>query len=541
MKTLLCSKMVALVALSVAMVQAVEDIPMQVTDVAVFKNGYSQLSLRGQINGSDTQLRLLGMPVPVLGSFWWTAPDGSTVCEIRSESATQQVPKTHYNTIEFLLANVGAQAEIVLQNGTKLTGVICAPPSVKSSSSFTRCTYSAPQKSGYGSPFSLAPDSEHVPASAASTVVQLRTANGVASLREQNIAYAEVLGDSPQYPTTVQKVPALVFELSAPAAGKSLQVSGLSRGLSWLPSYRLDLDGHGKARFQCKAMVMNELVDLNDVNLELVMGYPALGNYLLPSPIALYHSLEAFLNLISGEPNDNRSRLSTNITSNINMGYVAEQEREPGNLTQAEDLFFYSIPNFCCAAGQTVTRELFEGTVDYSHVYTWHVPTQSAIEDWQRRQQGGYSRNSVAPNEVWHCVRVRNELKSPWTTGVLDCYAEGHLVGRSEINFTAEGGTALVRLNKTMQAPVQYSETLQSRVGEELFLNGSLSITNNSDKEMLVCITKDVDGTPKSASDHATITCTPDYGENPDGQFRWEVVVPPGATKTVTYQYTHKN
>lgn len=511
---------------------------MQVTEAAVFKNGYSQISLQGSISGQDTKLRLLDVPVPILGSFWWQAPAGTYVKNIRTETTSAQVPKTHYTTLDFLLANCGAQAEIVLSNGSNLSGTICTPPRVSSGSSFLRCHYTAPQDTSKGRLYTSTGITEPKPEQP--PVVQLRTGRGIVTLSEQNILYAEVLSPTPQYPTTEKQVPCLTFELSAPAAGQSIQVSSLSRGLSWVPSYRMDLGSDGNANFQCKATVINELADLNNVKLELVMGYPALGKHLIPSPIAQYHSLTDFLNLISTQIPINTGAISSNITSN-NTLYASEQQDNSEHLTQAEDLFFYTIPHFSCAAGQTVTQEIFAGEVAYSHVYTWHVPTQSDIENWQRNHQRYYNSNLPAPNEVWHCVRVHNSLKSPWTTGVLDCYAAGKLVGRSEISFTAEGASSLVRLNKTMQTPVQYTETILNRSNENLTLEGKLSITNQSDKEIQVMITKEVNGTPLNASDNAAITCTPDYDNNPDGQFLWKVSVLPGQTKTVTYQYSHQN
>lgn len=507
---------------------------MHVTDVAVFKNGYSQISLSGQINGTSTQLRLQNMPVPILGSFWWQAPQGVSVREVRSETTLQPVPNKGFRTVDFLLANAGAQADIVLSNGCKLTGTICPPQATTSTSSFLPGAQEyAPDMAAM--PRNATPSTMDIP-----PMVQLRTATGIATLKEQSILYAEVLSDTPQYPTTNKAVPSLVFELSAPAEGKTLQVSSLSRGLNWVPSYRIDLGPDGKALFQGKATVMNELADLNHVNLELVMGYPALGKYLQPSPVALLHSLNTFLNLISAGPNTAAAHISANITSNNNNAYYDDENEQTGasDLTQAEDLFFYSIPDFSCAAGQTITREIFKGEVNYSHVYTWNVPNQSDIETWQRNQRY-HDSSSAAPNEVWHCVRLNNTLKSPWTTGVVDCYAEGRLVGRTVVNFTPEGATSMVKLNKTMQAPVQFSESVVQQDEETMTLEGKLSLTNRSDQEMQVYITKEVRGTPLSASDDATTTCSPGYGDNPNGQFLWVVTVQPGQTKTVSYRYNY--
>ena len=522
------------------LLEAEEAVQMRVTKAAVFKNGYSQVSLCGDINTADTQLEVSGMPVPILGSFWWKAPQGSNVQEVRSETVTRNVPKQNYSTLDFLLANAGQQAEIVLANGAKIEGIIHTPEPSLPSGSFLKHNEEEPSENQEYD--NLDAESESLlkqRARAEIDLVQLRTTGGFITLRERNILYAEVKTPTPQLPTSEQKVNTLVFELDAPATGKELQVSGLCRGLSWLPSYRMDLGRDGKALFQCKAMIMNELADLNNVQLELVMGYPALGKYLLPSPVAQQHSLFGFLKELSSEDSQS-SRREIALTNNNSGWYQAGKKSDSSDLTQAEDLFFYAIPNLSCATGQTVTRELFCGEVSYSHVYTWNIPTQSDIQRWQESRRSHYGSEVSPPNEVWHCVKVHNSLKMPWTGGVLDCYAEGRLVGRTEMTFTADGGSTLVRLNKTMQAPVQFSETILKENGDVLTMEGKLSLTNYSDKEMHVIITKEVSGTPLSASDAAATTCSPNYYKNPDGRFVWEVCVQPGETKTVTYQYSHK-
>ena len=46
----------------------------------------------------------------------------------------------------------------------------------------------------------------------------------------------------------------------------------VQKGLRWIPSYRVDVDGQGKARVKLQATLVNDLVDLNDVTVRLVVG-----------------------------------------------------------------------------------------------------------------------------------------------------------------------------------------------------------------------------------------------------------------------------
>lgn len=76
MKYSIISMLLAVGALP--LLEAEEAVQMRVTKAAVFKNGYSQVSLCGDINTDDTQLEVSGMPVPILGSFWWKARKAQT-------------------------------------------------------------------------------------------------------------------------------------------------------------------------------------------------------------------------------------------------------------------------------------------------------------------------------------------------------------------------------------------------------------------------------------------------------------------------------
>lgn len=78
-------------------------------------------------------------------------------------------------------------------------------------------------------------------------------------------------------------------------------MSSLSSGISWLPTYRVELGAEGHAQLQCKATIMNELMDLEKVDMELISGFPRLAMPGLPSPISMKQNMSALFAALGSE------------------------------------------------------------------------------------------------------------------------------------------------------------------------------------------------------------------------------------------------
>ena len=61
----------------------------------------------------------------------------------------------------------------------------------------------------------------------------------------------------------------------------------IQRGIRWIPNYRLELDGKGKARVKLQATLINEMIDLENVTANLVIGVPHFAFKETIDPIAL--------------------------------------------------------------------------------------------------------------------------------------------------------------------------------------------------------------------------------------------------------------
>ncbi|MHC4423950.1 MAG: hypothetical protein ACYSWR_04705, partial [Planctomycetota bacterium] len=153
----------------------------------------------------------------------------------------------------------------------------------------------------------------------------------------------------------------LDIQLAARADGQKLIVSYLGKGVTWAPSYIVDISREDKARISAKAAVINEVCDLDGVTLQLVTGFPHLQFADIVSPLALKENLAQFLqSLIRGQSDRRRD---ADVMYNVAVQSVAwsrAAERpavmpgygaaEAGKVS--EDLFFYPLEKVQLAKGQ---------------------------------------------------------------------------------------------------------------------------------------------------------------------------------------------
>lgn len=543
-------KYLPLAAALLASLGSAAEVQMQAERVALFKNGYACVQMQGKL-GADSRLSIRNMPLPILGTFWWQAPVG--VVRLEGREREVEIPASTTGQWELLQANAGKFAIVELADNSVCQGVISLLPAPASETG----SFIAPMSSS--SSASSRPSMRHI---------ILTTAQGgsvcISSGQVRSVEFPA--GENPSLPSCKITLAELDVELAAPAPEGVLRLSCLSSGLSWLPSYSLSLQDDGQAELVCKATVINDLVDLDHVELELVSGAPALAGLLVPSAVADADSVLQVIDLLGVEwqPNPGRDMM-TNMAGRARVSGVmtAGLRSAPApaldvaSISRAEDLFYYTIPDFSCRRGETILRSVFALTVPYRHVYTCDVPNQNRLE--------GLSRSGSPIAHVFHCVRLTNKGALPWSAGVVTCSSGGRLVARTNMPFTAEEQESLLVLNKTFDAsvscreelvyrgiplrrierdreipPAQASQLRRREDGTPLtasIYRGFLTLKNTSDKPMELELTKAITGTATETSDDGQIEVTPTYSANSNSRVTWKATLAAGEEKTFTYTY----
>jgi hypothetical protein len=350
----------------------------------------------------------------------------------------------------------------------------------------------------------------------------------------------------------------LDISLKKAAGGQKITVSCLAKGATWAPSYMVDITEPNKARLAAKAEVMDEVCDLDGVDVKLVTGFPNLQFADIASPIAMKENLAQFLqSLIRGQSERGRADVTSNVMRQ-SMAVAGDMaERRFGLLMPeygaaeigktAEDLFLYPVEKVRLAKGEVGYFPLFTETVPYKHIYRWEIPNYV-------NQEGGYydqGRQQREPEqqEVWHCIRLDNVMKLPWTTAPAEIVKDGVILGQDTLNYTPvkEKGTAKITRAMNVKAEQIELEKDRKRNAAQWYntnwdlvaVEGKLSVTNYQDKPITLEVTKSLSGEVKAMQPEAKLEKLAKSLRMVNANIRltWTIELAAGEQKEIEYTY----
>jgi hypothetical protein len=350
----------------------------------------------------------------------------------------------------------------------------------------------------------------------------------------------------------------LDISLKKAAGGQKLLISYLAKGVNWAPSYMLDISEPNKAKIAAKAEIMDEVCDLNSVDVRLVTGFPNLQFADITSPITMKENLAQFLqSLLRGQSERGRAAGYGAVTSNVmrqsmeySMGDVREVMPAYGAAElgkTAEDLFLYPLEKVRLAKNEVGYFPLFTESVPYRHIYRWEIPDyvnpEGSYYDDQSRQR------REPEQEVWHCIRLDNVMKMPWTTAPAEIIKDGTILGQDTLNYTPVKEQATVKITRAVNVKAEQVELEKDRKRDAghwynsswdlITVEGKLSVTNNQEKPIALEITKMLSGEVKEMTPEAKLEKLAKSlrAVNPNIKLTWTAELETGEKKDFTYNY----
>ncbi len=510
----------------------------KVERVALFKNGLGYFSSSLVLPEKATSVVLGQLPIPSLGAFWvgYGPKVGLHGIYASLDEAVERVPASDFARL--LQANVGRKVSI--RSGTEvIEGVVfsAGPPD---------------RAEEPASPYLMGSNRAERGASPAALVV-VKTERGLVALGAGTISHVDFEGGGAL--TTVSHVvrrPALRLELDRPAPGEKLSISYLARGISWSPSYLIDLSDPKTAQLTAAAVVVNEVADLEDVRLDLVTGFPNVVFADVASPIAMSQTLAQFLDSVR-QGGDRRGGRQGIVTQQAILSNAISFQGQTQGLSSlaasagetAEDLFLYPIERLSLRRGETVQLPLFTAEAPYQHLYTWEIA--DLLDAQGRYPRDGGQREEA--EEVWHSCRLTNPLRMPLTTAPAQFVNEGRFAGQDVLHYTAPGAETTIRINRAMNVIAEQAEVEVDRKRDAVRFHGSsydlvkiqgrLRIRNRMETKARLEVTKhlsgDVGETLPAAKD--TQTATGLRQVNTHHTLTWTLDVLPAEEKTLSYAY----
>lgn len=526
--------------------------PLKIERVALFKNGLGYFTSSAKLPEKTTTVVFGQLPLPSHGTFWVGYELGTPVKGLftKLEDTSKDSPVS--NVGDLIAANVGKEVTLELPQGTESAAVI--------KGKILRVAEA--QQPEQLSPYVMSPRgiaNNPYWQYPVAMVVMIQTKDGVVAVNSGLIQRCTIAGDVATTRAIKRPTPTMRLELSQPAPGRPITVSYLAKGITWAPSYLIDLSDPKTARFSAKAEIINEVADLDAVNIELITGFPNLAFGDVPSPIGLSQNLEQFMQALSRDHTEQRSnrgftmRQQAVVMNQMDGGWDNEvapaySAAEAGR--EAEDLFLYPVKGLTLKRGETALLPLFSAEMPYEHVYTWVIP--DAVD--QNSNTYSYSRPAEgqrpAQEEVWHSARLTNNTKLPLTTAATQFVKDGQIVGQDICFYTNPGSLATIRINRAMRVLADQAENETARARnvlqfqgynyDKVTLKGELKLLSRLDKPAKIEVTKDLSGELANATDEPAVTKTGKglRAVNPRLKLVWKVDIEPGKEKVIKYEYS---
>ncbi len=352
--------------------------------------------------------------------------------------------------------------------------------------------------------------------------------------------------------------PVLAFDAVPQKGGgePGIGLTYMSMGIAWSPSFAVHLND-GKphsARFFAKAVIVNDLMDLNSTDIELIAGYPNLRFADTPSALKL-DPLPQLLNQLRAAG----QRMDTGILSNSmllqqRLSYAREapgssipsMPSTPVAGEDAEDLYFYQLQGVSLKKGDRGYFPLFVAEVPYEHQYTWDIP--DFIDENNNYQRQLAERVEV----VWHVLKLTNTTNQPWTTGAAMTMKNDRVIGQDMLAYTPPGASTLLKITQAVSVDAQQNEYEIKRQHDAKKFNGyshdlvtiagELELTNYKSKPVEVVVTKVFSGELQEADgEHEIKKLARGLRRiNPRSQIQWCVNVTPGKDDVLKIKYRYQ-
>jgi len=487
-----------------------------VREVTVFKDGHAFVAHQGVLP-TDPQGNVLMdyLPAPVIGTFWpYAAGKEARLTGVVAGRRFVKTERTALALRGLLEANSGATAEITDDRTNRYTATIIGFP--------TR-SIDEQERTNPGD------TSEKLPVK--SNVILLRTAEGVKAVPVEQIRDVTFKDfKSTTVHEEYRNAMTLQLDWNGRRAAREAEVGlmYLQKGIRWIPSYKVTLDGKGTATVRLQATIINELTDLHETDVNLVIGVPTFAFKETLDPLALQQAAAQLSQYFqTDQRTDVRGGLLAANFSNAIMTQMARSSEyrqtaseagppEDAEGSRTEDLFVFNVKRLTLRKGERTAVHVVEYTIPYEDVFVLDLPFTPPPEVRANNgQQQELLRLFHAP-KVMHKVRLRNKSGYPLTTAPALIMRETSVVAQGMMTYTAAGAASDLALTTAVDVQVQRSEnevkqtpnaleqdrTFYARIDME----GKVTLINHRKTAAKVEVNRYVLGTADTASGGGKLT-----------------------------------
>ncbi len=406
-----------------------------VREATVFKDGHAYLVREALLpRGANGTVVLDELPMPVLGTFWPFATGGARLVAAKAGRQKVRSDVAAIDLRQLARANAGKDVLVVTTDQQRLEGKLVGVPS-----------------------------RQEGPVAVDGDLMLLQTASGTRALSLGMVREIEIRGEFASTIAAEDAKERLTLTVAGGGDQATIGVMYVQKGLRWIPSYRLDIDGKGKAVVQFEATLVNDLVDLERATVNLVVGVPKFEFEGLVDPISLQEEMAQVAAAAGRHQPDFRNFLSNSLRSQA-AGWVspAEQAPEPGGIdtAAAEDLFVFTLPDVTLAKGERLVRPIATFEITYRDVYKLDVPFAPPMEVRQGLNSERVielARQLAAP-KARHVLRLKNGTEMPLTTAPALVFVDGRVLAQARMTYASKGREVDLEINPAIDVRVETAE-----------------------------------------------------------------------------------
>ncbi len=494
---------------------------MPVKEITVFKDGHVFVLHEGAMPVDQSGNVLMDyLPAPVLGTFWpYSADKAVKLSSVVASQRRVKIEQTALNLAELIEANTGA--EVIISERLYTTG--------KEFITYSGTLLGIPARSSKELEATSLPNAgEQLPEKG--DVVLVKTSEGVKVVILENIK--DVTFKTPYKPLIAEEefrnLLTLKLDWGNRAAERTANVGlvYLQKGIRWIPSYRITVDGRGNAVVRLQAILINELTDLQNVTAHLVIGVPTFSFKDTLDPISLQKSATQLSQYF--QQGDRTSSNFSNViaTQTARMTErVAPQETPPADLgpglpesNRSEDLFIFTVRNMTLRKGERMSMTIAEYTIPYKDVFALdlaYAPPPEVRRNLNNEQQMEMARLMAAP-KVAHKIRLTNQSSYPLTTATALVVRDDRVLAQGMMTYTAVGAKVDLEITKAVDLQIAKNETEMRRTPNarrwqgndyaRVELTGALTLTNYRNVAVDIEVTRHVLGHIDTADNNGQIT-----------------------------------
>jgi hypothetical protein len=556
-----------------------------IKEVTVFKDGHAFVLHEGKAaTDARGDVVLDYLPAPVLGTFWPYAADPKVkLTGVTAGRRRATISRTALTFPELLDGNAGAKVRlrIVANAGDKEAAV----------SDFCEGTIvGIPTRSSEELARTSPPGAEEkLPEKSA--LVVIKTTDGVRAIPIARIEEVTFLEGVAPAAAAEEFRNSLTLRLDwagrAPPKEADVGMVYVQRGIRWIPEYRVDLDGKGKAHIRLQATLINELADLADVKANLVVGVPTFAFKETLDPMALQATAARLSSYFQQEARTAYAFSNAIMSQSARMGEVrrggggAEEGGEGapvdlgpdvGDTRRNEDLFVFTVDHITLRRGERMVVPVVEYDLAYQDVYRLDLPfapPPEARQQFDSRQQLELARLMAVPR-VMHNVRFVNQGKFPLTTAPALILRDGRPLAQGMMKYTAVGATGDLEVTAAVDIAVDQRDKETGRISnaakwhsktfDRIDLAGNIHLVSHKTGPVQIEVTRHILGIADTAGqDGRTVQTTAAEGAwcagdllpvwwswygwpgwwyefNGIGRITWNVTLEPG--KAIDLEYT---